>query len=243
VGFVPWIPNVNALAFLPEFGADWFDAKNMKVRANTPEAIACFEWQKSVADRYGPSALEPFVAQYNPGGWGRYSKTGAMHTGLVGIWQQQGWWLGSALEWMQPDLDLGYRPMPVAKGARTAKLGTVTGNEWMIPTGAKHVEGGWEVLKWFATEPVALKMATMDTLLPGRKSVTASPEYQKLSFSKVWVEIADKGRPEDIFVSAALLTQRLNAALNDVIRGKQTAKDALDAVTRDVQADLDSKKR
>jgi hypothetical protein len=39
------------------------------------------------------------------------------------------------------------------------------------------------------------------------------------------------------------MTQRLNAALNDVIRGKQNAKDALDAVTREVQADLDSKKR
>src|SRR5438552_16090670 len=126
-----------------------------------------------------------------------------MHSGLVGILQQQGWLLGSSMEWMQPDLDLAYRPMPVAKEAKTSKLGTVTANEWMIPAGTKQVEGGWQVLKWFATEPVALKMATMDTLLPGRKSVTSSAEYQKLPFSKVWVEIADKGRPEDIFVSAS----------------------------------------
>jgi multiple sugar transport system substrate-binding protein len=243
VGFVPWIPGVNALAFLPEFGANWFDAKNLKVTANAPEAIAGFEWHKSVADRYSPTALDPFVAANNAATWGRYSKTGAMHNGLVAIFQQQGWWLGSALEWAAPDLDLAYRSMPPAKGAKNPKLGTVTGNEWMIPAGAKLQEGGWAVLKWLATEKVMLTMAIMDTLLPGRKSVTTNAEYAKQPWSKVWVEIADKARPEDIFVSAALMTQRLNSALNGVIRGKQNAKDALDAVTREVQADLDSKKR
>jgi multiple sugar transport system substrate-binding protein len=243
VGFIPWIPNVNALAFLPEFGADWFDAANMKVRANTPEAIAAFEWHKSVADRYSPTALDPFVAANNAGGWGRYSKTGAMHTGLVSIWQQQGWWLGSAMEWAAPDLDLAYRPMPAAKSARNPKLGTVTGNEWMIPAGAKHPEGGWALLKWMGGEKAMLTLSVMDTLLPGRKSVTTHAEYAKQPWSKVWIEVANKARPEDVFVSAALLTTRLNAALGDVIRGRQNAKDALDSVTREVQADLDSKKR
>jgi hypothetical protein len=73
--------------------------------------------------------------------------------------------------------------------------------------------------------------------------VTGNAEYTKQPWSKVWVETAEKARPEDIHVSAALMTQRLNAALNDVIRGRQNAKDALDAVTREVQADLDSKRR
>jgi ABC-type glycerol-3-phosphate transport system substrate-binding protein len=243
VGFVPWIPGVNAPAFLPEFGADWFDAKNMKVTANTPECIACFEWHKSVADRYSPAAVDPFVAANNAAGWGRYSKTGAMHTGLVAIFQHAGWWLGSALEWMQPDLDLAYRPVPRAKNAKNPKASQMTGNEWMIPAGAPLQEGGWAVLKWMATEPVMLKLAIMDTLLPGRKSVTNAPEYAKQPFSKVWIEVAGNARPEDVHVSAALMTQRLNAALNDVLRGKQNAKDALDAVTREVQADLDSKRR
>jgi ABC-type glycerol-3-phosphate transport system substrate-binding protein len=243
VGFVPWIPGVNAPAFLPEFGADWFDAKNMKVTANTPECIACFEWHKSFADRYSPTALDPFVAANNAGGWGRYSKTGAMHTGLVAIFQHAGWWLGSALEWAEKDLDLTYRPVPRAKNAKSPKASQMTGNEWMMPAGAPTQEGGWSVLKWMATEQVMLKMAIMDTLLPGRKSVTNHPDYAKQPFSKVWTEVAVSARPEDIHVSASLMTQRLNAALNDVIRGKQNAKDALDAVTREVQADLDSKKR
>ena len=243
VGFVPWIPGVNAPAFLPEFGADWFDAKNMKVTANTPECIACFDWHKAVADRYSPTSLDPFIAANNAGGWGRYAKTGAMHTGLVGIFQHAGWWLGSALEWMEKDLDLAYRPVPRAKNAKNPKASQMTGNEWMIPAGAPMQEGGWSVLKWMATEPVMLKLAIMDTLLPGRKSVTSHADYAKQPFSKVWIEVAANARPEDIHVSAALMTQRLNSALNDVIRGKQNAKDALDAVTREVQADLDSKKR
>ena len=243
VGFVPWIPNTNALAFLPEFGADWFDAKEQKVRANTPEAIAAFEWHKAVADRYSPAALDPFVAANNAGGWGRYAKTGAMHTGLVAVWQNQGWWLGSALEWAAPDLDLGYRPMPLSKTARNGKAGTVTGNEWMIPAGAKPQEGGWALLKWMGSEKAMLTLSVMDTLLPGRKSVTASAEYARQPWSKVWIEVAEKARPEDVFTSAALLTQRLNGALNDVIRGRQNAREALEAVTREVQADLDSKKR
>ena len=113
----------------------------------------------------------------------------------------------------------------------------------MIPAGAKLQEGGWAVLQWMGSEKVMLRLAVMDTLVPGRKSVTTNPEYARQPWSKVWVEVAEKARPEDIHVSASLMATRLNAALNDVIRGRQTAKDALDAVTREVQADLDSKKR
>jgi multiple sugar transport system substrate-binding protein len=243
VGFVPWIPNTSAPAYLPVFGADWFDAREQRVRANTPEVIAAFEWHKTVADRYSPAALDPFVAANNAGGWGRYSKTGAMHTGLVAAWQNQGWWLGSALEWAAPDLDLGYQPLPLARTARNGKLGTVTGNEWMIPAGAKPQEGGWALLRWMGSEKAMLTLSVMDTLLPGRKSVTANAEYAKQPWSKVWIEVADKARPEDIFASAALLTQRLNAALNDVLRGRQNARDSLEAVTREVQADLESRRR
>jgi ABC-type glycerol-3-phosphate transport system substrate-binding protein len=243
VGYVPWIPGANAQGYLPAFGAEWYDARTARVTANTPECVACFEWHKSVADHYSPAALDPFVAANNAGGWGRYAKTGAMHTGLVGVWAQPGWWMGSALEWAAPDLDLAYRPLPKARAARNPKASLLTGNEWMIPAGARLQEGGWAVLQWMGSEKVMLRLAVMDTLVPGRKSVTTNPEYARQPWSKVWVEVAEKARPEDIHVSASLMATRLNAALNDVIRGRQTAKDALDAVTREVQADLDSKKR
>ncbi|MGH2352079.1 MAG: extracellular solute-binding protein [Chloroflexota bacterium] len=243
IGFVPHIPSVTAQAFLPSFGADWFDAKNMKVTANTPEAVACFEWVKSVADRYGVPALDAFADQHKANGWGRYAKNGAMHNGLVPIFQRAGWWMGSALEWGAPDLDLAYRPIPPAKGATRPQAGSVTGNEWMIPQGATPLEGGWAVLKWMGSEAVMLRMAIMDTLLPGRKSVTTHQEYAKQPWSKVWVEVAGNARPEDVFMSGAMLLQRLNAALNDVIHSKRAPKEALDDVTREVQADLDSKRR
>ena len=243
VGYAPWIPGANAQGYLPAFGAEWYDARTARVTANTPECVACFEWHKSVADHYSPAALDPFVAANNAGGWGRYAKTGAMHTGLVGVWAQQGWWMGSALEWAAPDLDLAYRPLPKARAARNPRASLLTGNEWMIPAGARLQEGGWAVLQWMGSEKVMLRLAVMDTLVPGRKSVTTNPEYARQPWSKVWVEVAEKARPEDIHVSASLMATQLNAALNDVIRGRQTAKDALDAVTREVQADLDSKKR
>ena len=209
VGYVPWIPGANAQGYLPAFGAEWYDARTARVTANTPECVACLEWHKSVADHYSPAALDPFVAANNAGGWGRYAKTGAMHTGLVGVWAQQGWWMGSALEWAAPDLDLAYRPLPKARAARNPRASLLTGNEWMIPAGARLQEGGWAVLQWMGSEKVMLRLAVMDTLVPGRKSVTTNPEYARQPWSKVWVEVAEKARPEDIHVSASLMATRL----------------------------------
>ncbi len=246
--------NVTKLGYLPVkghmlywsyiFGGKWYDPATQKITANDPGNVAAFEWIGNYVAKIGYDQWQAYSAipgVFEPGN--------PFSTGQLAHFFE-GFWIYDPLDKHAPKVDYGMALLPTLKGTPEERANYSVGG-WLfgIPAGAKYADAAWQFMK-FAFIDNAAKMGVDTENEPAYRPAVA--DWQKglrgklgetnrmipyLGLFSEMAENATKAWPA-IPVSAYLANER-DRAFEAVISGGKSAKDALDEMTKNAQAELD----
>ncbi len=235
--------NIQRVGILPAtlrwwgrvFGGNFYDEANKKVTANDPKVVAALDWMASYWKRLGPDKVAAFTS-----GYGDYLSTqNAFFAGKEAI-TQVGEWFIQFQKKFAPNLDMDMIAAPPPKDGRE-NCTTFDGSVFTIPAGVKHPDASWAFIKWlsedkhmgdfcFGIQNVPTKVA------PASESRFVSDKRFQLALSLLNGKNAfgPDRMPVSDFYDA-----RLDEAETSVKAGQVSAQEALDRVTKEVQAELD----
>lgn len=156
-GFIPWY-NQGASPYSWGFmwGGSFFDPEKCEVTPDDPKVIEAVQWVVDFGKEYGVKALDAATTlpenappQDNPFIQGR---VGAVYDGD---------WTIKTYEKYAPDLNYDIIVPPVPKAGDTP-ISWAGGWSWVVPRGAKNIEGAAAFIAYMAGEP-GQKVYTKDT--------------------------------------------------------------------------------
>lgn len=221
--------------FLKGFGGSYFaDFPNdFHVVANNPIGIAATDYYAELDKKYGPKGVA---------GWDWAEEITAAQEGKVAMFYET--------------TDFGPLLSDPSKSKTAGKWGTFVGPKEIWPScdshgvtinyASKHKKAAWLFIEWAISKPTARKIA-MEVLIPNRDSLFMDSELiakAKKVCNGEWYPTMRKtfalASPDfyDVFPLLGETTDRLSAAVQSVIAGETTAKEALDAAVKAIEAKL-----
>lgn len=215
LGFIPWeADNWYAVGWLYTFGGALYNPTTKRPTVNTPNHVRGFEWLQSYGERFPNAAVastgHPFIA-----GKMALVPHESGHVGRIAAGN--------------PTLNYSVGEVPHPEyGQNGTWLG---GTAFVIPQGARNVEGACVLLDWMARKETQASWWRQTTRLPTRSDATAMirselPPPQAILLSQADVAF---GRPP-LWFPAIYWTTR-NAML-DVVQLRKAPKAALDEAQR-----------
>ncbi len=168
--------------------------------------------------------------------------TDAFATGKVAM-LYSGPWMLSTYEKYGKGLDFGIVPPPA--GPKGDKGGIIGGFGLVIPTGAKHKEEAWQLMKWWLATPANAAMYGKTSLnIPGIKAATTDAFYAGDDLYKPFLKTLEFARIRPPFAGYSTMEEKaLIPQLQLFMEGKVSAADALknaqemgDKILADAQA-------
>lgn len=238
-GFFPWIPWDEGFHWGYAFGGDFSDETGTIITANDPKIVEAYEWYVSYVNKYGINALDKFLG-VSQGMEGQHTPIGPFYNGQIAM-QLHGCWFPNLIKLHNPDLNWSFMPAPSPPGGRPAS--TITrGNALFLPAAAKHPEEAWELSKFMAFPPRIMAYNIKNSVIPAWYSIFDDPKFfEALPYMRKFVDLArsPNALPYQDIPVVAFYQDQLNAARDYIIHLKKTPKEALDAVTKAVQKELD----
>jgi multiple sugar transport system substrate-binding protein len=120
-GFVPNVDYDNNFSMYAGVysGTHFYDSTGAPTHATDPSWGKILDWDKSLIDYYGSSAVNKFVAQYNP-----HSEDAGNPFGKGAVAMEfNGEWHTAQLKNFTPNVDYGIAPMPVLDGQSGSTYG------------------------------------------------------------------------------------------------------------------------
>ncbi|MBP5093892.1 MAG: ABC transporter substrate-binding protein [Abditibacteriota bacterium] len=236
MGIIPWLARANTVFLWGyAYGGSFYDPKTHKVTADDPKIVAFFEWMRDMARVYDPEKITAFAS-----GFGGYDQS-PFYIGKLAMTT-----IGPAtiedIKRYAPNLDYGIAPWPAPEDG---EYGAAWLGGWCfgLPKGCKHPDEAWEFLRWMTADPEGTKvMFEIFHYMPAYKKSKAydemTPENPYWPFYRVLLT-SKHTRP--IMPAQALYMGEINKAIDRVIYGVQSPKEAMEQVTSVVQKELDLK--
>jgi multiple sugar transport system substrate-binding protein len=139
-------------------------------------------------------------------------------------------WIMADLKQYAPQLDYGLAPEPVPDkdGQRATMAG---GYFWMIPTGTKHKDAVWELVKHLLEDPNLLEFCKVRDQLPAKKSVAADPYFAQ-GTHKPFIEAIAWSIPFFELPYGGEIWAAINEARDLAVSGQVAPRQALDEAVR-----------
>lgn len=235
-GLIPWMNQGGHTDFWPQvFGGRLFNSEQTKVTANEPEVVVAYEWMGSYGKEYGAKQFASYMGSMQ----GADSPQAPFYTGHLGMDINGSWFATSILKYA-PDTNFGISSVPYPENGLTnpAYIGT---NVWWVPKGAKHVKESIEFIGWMNEKTRLAKTADK---VGNMASVVEAQQLQQLRNDPVFgifFDLVENGNviSEPNSPVWAYYSDQLVKARDNIVFGRTTAQEALDEVTRKVQAELD----
>jgi multiple sugar transport system substrate-binding protein len=234
MGFVPWLGD--SWTWFAAWDGQLWDERNRQVTANSPNAVAMFEWMASYSQRYDYGRINAFASQVQD-----YFRGDPLFNGRLGM-QVNGPWAIGRFDIYAPGFEWDMIPLPYAP---SGKADTTTGNALTlaIPVGAKHPQEAFEYIRWRTSLEHVLERQKVepDVTFPSRVAaarafVQRNPEYMAIANALA----GPNSRPYLPTMPVSVFYQsELGKARSQVIQLQTSPEAAMDAVTRIVQARLD----
>lgn len=241
VGFFPTFGNMGVEQWAWNNGGEWLDAEGNPSLSSDPN-VATFEWMKRWSDRYGKARWEAFQATFGTGSQdGFMSGKVAMKVDIAGYTSFLNFYNPSFSAKGKQRLGWGIAPIPPAAGKKVASLSG--GFALSIPRGSKQVDAAWEFVKYATLVGQAswardtYSMPTVQDMARSDPTLRAEPHWA------FFVKAMDYGRPGVFHPDYPELLEVLGPALDAVLTGKQTAKQALDAAQRQALETIDRNRK
>lgn len=247
--------NLKRLGFIPGglarmavlFGGGFYDWENEKVTIDTPQNRAAL---KAIVDSYrklGYDNVTRFNAGLNTasfaGGW---PFIGGAYTMTI-----DGQWRVEQLRKFAPKLDYKTFAVPPPAGGR--KFGFVTeGNFMIVPKGSRNPEGAWDFIKFWSglTNPEqAAKLYVKGGWLPLNPAIAQAPAYQeylrKYPEFRTFLDILPSPnlQTKPPVPYQTILMDLIQRAEDRAVRGTVTPDEAIEELERDVQVELDRRRK
>lgn len=232
-GFIPWRSQGSLYSWGFMWGGDFFDEAACQVTPDDPKIVDALRWVTDYANEYGAKALDAAgtIAENAPPSDNPFiqGRIGAVFNGD---------WNIALLQKYGPDLnwDVIVPPVPTS-GAPSVSWGG--GESWVIPQGAKNVEGGLEFILYIAGEPGQRTYTQKTAHLPTYKALMDNADIldeRHKTFADVLLPITVSRPPLPV---GAKYWDELAAAFEKARLGQATPADALKAAKKNTQQLLD----
>jgi multiple sugar transport system substrate-binding protein len=241
LGFLPgWFAM-----YAPVFGGGFYDWQKQALTLSTPRNLECLSYLTETRKKLGLDVVTRFDSAQNSGfgvEWPFIS--GAFSITLDGQWRVE------QLAKYAADLDYEVAPVPPPAGGRAA-AGWSNGNFMVVPSSARQPEGAWEFIRFWsglADPEAAAEFHTWGGWLPALPAVAKAPAYQsyleKYPHFRVFLDLMSSENldatppvPYQVF-----LADRILAIDQATARGVLSPQEALDALARDVDLELQRRK-
>ena len=174
VGFDPTIGFYeNSLATLGHaFGVRWLDADGVPAIDGDDAWIRFLTWQKELVDWYGQADLVAFHEELGE----EFAPNNGFQQGRLAMCLD-GEWRVAFIAVEAEELDYGTAPLPVDDGRpELYGSGYINGSVIGIPARARHAEAGWQLLRYLATDELALaKLSNGLRNVPSTRASLHSP--------------------------------------------------------------------
>lgn len=212
-----WYEWIN---FLYSFGGDMMDVKTGSecgpIIVNSPEAVQSLEYYKSLI-KYSPSDTLNYF-------WDDVMV--AMQEAKVFeliMWDDATYAVEDPSQ-SKVAGKMGFDLIPQGKGG---KVGQVEGWTYLIPADAKHKEAAFLFIQWMMGYDQQLKQH-LNGGASARPDVYATPEVQKITYSKAAMETNAVAIPKPTIPESPQITEILVLQLSNALTGDKTPKQALD---------------
>jgi multiple sugar transport system substrate-binding protein len=224
--------------WLWSYGGRYFDEK-MRPVLNSPEAVRATQKYAELLRKYGPVGFADIT--HHDIVYSQFTQ------GKLGMFIDASVWSGVLNDSSKSKIVGKWSTATVPMGP-AGRFPAVNAQGMMIPAGAKNKEAAWLFLQWFTSRDTQWKRAVkVEGERSGdvtRQSVYQDPEYRNIYGGQNWIESTFEGariaridyRPFQL-PEWVQIGDILGIAVQDVIAGKQGAKEALDGANQRI-ADL-----
>jgi multiple sugar transport system substrate-binding protein len=218
------------------FGGNFYDENNQKITANDPKNVAALDWMLEYAKRLDITKVDAFQT-----GFGDYMSP--QNSFFVGkeCMTQVGEWFISFVNKFAPGLDYDFIGYPSPDGGRP-DCTTFDGSVFTIPKGVAHPDASWEFIKWLSQPENIGEFAFTIHNIPPKIAVANEDRFVSDPKFKKCVDLYTGknafGPPKSPVTD--LYFTKLTEAEGAVKHGQMDSQAALDRVTQEVQAELDT---
>lgn len=218
IGFIPWNDNWAPWGWGWLFGGDFYDAANNKATLDDPKVAAGFDWAGTVARQIGYQGVRDFITAHKGNLFTAQLQSSYINSTSFLITVNGA---GSSLSWTN------WAPPPPQGMTKTS---TWSGGFCdVLPSGAKNPDQSFALMNY-------LTDATMQTIqnksgrLPTIIAVAADPYWSTVDPRvKAFINMLPYSHSRPVTPQVNIINSQLNLALTAVLRGKQTATQALKA--------------
>ncbi len=235
--------NIQKVGILPAglpqwghvFGGTFYDEANQKVTANDPKIVAALDWMAGYWTRLGPEKVAAFIS-----GYGDYmSPQNQFFSGSENITQVGEWFIQFQQQFV-PNLDMEMMAYPAPEGGRE-NCTTFDGSVFTIPAGVHNPEASWAFIKWLSEDDHMGDFCYAIHNVPPKVAPAGADRFVSDHRFQLALDLLNGPNafgPDKMPVNDFYST-RLTEAETNVKNGTETAQDAMDRVTQEVQDELD----
>jgi multiple sugar transport system substrate-binding protein len=210
-----------------QYNGEFFDMAKGVCTANEPRIVEAFTWMKSYADKYNIEDMEAFSSAFGT------AANNPFLTGQIAIYCNGDWGL-TDIKRYKPDLSFGVTPMPGKDGPASCMAG---GWSQVLPKGTKRPDEGFSWISYIAGKDGQLKWNLATTHIPTNIEAANDPGFRADPKHALFMDFLKTAKNRPAVPSGQLLWNSLGMAQSDVLHNKKTPKQALDEVTKAVNAE------
>lgn len=236
--------NIEQVGLLPDslrwwgfvFGGSFYDEANQKVTANDPKVVAALDWMASYWQRLGPEKVAAFTS-----GFGDYMSPQNPFFAGKEAFKHVGEWFIQFQKRFAPDLDMDVIAAPAPEGGR-ANCTTYGGSVFTIPAGVRTPDASWAFIEWLSRDENMGDFCYGVQNIPPKAAAASAERFVSDPRFQLSLDLlnGENAFGPDKMPVMAFYNTRLSEAETTVKAGQMSAQEALDRVTEEVQAELDS---
>ena len=222
----------NLIELAMAFGGHFYDPATGKITANDPKIIQALNWDVNLAKEFGLEKVNTFVSGFAGEGNDPFM-LGKVAMTIKGCWDV------TFIEKAGLTLDYGVGPLPVADPS-IQKSNEVETNPIVVMKSTKHPDQAFEFAWFLASNPdVSREFANLVSNLPQVKAAMAN--FSSNPKTMVFVELSNSPNARGWAPSpvSAFYATEWATAIESIYTGSATPAEAMEVVTKNVQAELD----
>ncbi len=234
-GYIPTSDQAWTYTYGFAFKGLFQDPATKRITASNPQVVESMKWLKGYADHVGVQNLDDFVAAC--AGNVCNDQNDYFWTGQTAM-TCSGDWRVSQQKRYKPDGHYNVTPFPGPDGP-APHASWAGGWSWVVPAGAKNVDGGWRTVNWVCG-PEGQDMFNKGTYhIPTNKKAAEDPYYREDPRHAVFMDLLPVSHTRPPIPAGSLLWDSLVASRDEIVHGTLEPEASLKAVDDKVNAELE----
>ncbi|MFD0712595.1 ABC transporter substrate-binding protein [Paenibacillus sp. GCM10027626] len=236
MGFLPDYPWIDNVFWPLIFGGSWYDEATGKVTPNLQQNVESIEFQSNVYKKFGADEIGKFKAGLGKRGTPQDPLLTGQLAMMIG-------WEYNFIEERSENGPIAIAPFPYPAGHPELKgAGMVSPRGVFIPKKAKHQEEAWEFMKYLMSVDTQVQYVGHEKggVIPTMIAALDDERVRSNEALKPLWDFYDRAKSENLqgFPNSVYINEYLQALSEEtekVLKGEQSAQQAMDKVAGKIQ--------